>query len=111
MAIYRLDWALFARVGQCWLAFGIIASRQGRVGSARVFRYQHFGIGNVKVSHCGGFLTQGPNVRGVCIAVVYRLNKSRTFSRANTNMKNSSEFVVNIFFTISHLPCDNLVKE
>ena len=39
----------------------------GRAGSARVFGYQHVGIGNAKVLHWGYSPTQSPNASGFAL--------------------------------------------
>ena len=51
-------WALLARVGYYWLVLG------SRVGSGRVFGYQHVGIGNTISSHWGPRLKRDRNAKG-----------------------------------------------
>ena len=53
--------ALLARVGHYWLALG------GRVGSARLFRYQHFGIPNAKSLRWGSKPMRGPKASGFAL--------------------------------------------
>ena len=61
LGIIGLHWALLARVGHYWLA------SRGRVGYARLFRYQHVGIPNAKSSCCRSKLTRGPNANGFAL--------------------------------------------
>ena len=58
LGILGSRWALLTRVGHYWLALG------GHVGSARLFRYQHVGIGNVKLSRWGSKPMRCPNASG-----------------------------------------------
>ena len=46
------------------------------VGSARVFRYKHVVIGNIKVSRWESKPTQGPNTRGFALQWNIGLNLS-----------------------------------
>ena len=44
-----------------------------RVGSKRIFRYQHVGIGNVKCSHWGVYANMSPKCEPIRVIVEYRL--------------------------------------
>ena len=70
-------WVLLAGVGHYRLALG------GRVGSSRVFGYQHVGIGNANPSRWGSYPSLRPNVSG--FALQWNILKDRPETQADIN--------------------------
>ena len=63
-------WSAEARVGSLGRCVGLPGVR---VGSARVFRYQHVGIPNAKCSCSESSRTLGPNAKGLALHLQWNI--------------------------------------